>query len=458
MHAYHLRMAGCVLLATSALGQTSSRVTRTSAAVAPTRITQGIESARIERIAPDRARLTVATKVSPGAAMRLLDATGKEVAATRAVDGTIKAEVDPKLGYILTPAAPESRAMPKEGLHFPARYVTFTPAPERRSPPKGGMHFPTRNVTVSTKEDANLGGLFIRPAVVPLTWNEEVRAYATELFVGYEFEDGREINLPAPKTVTFFAEGANARIEADRVTVRKSGGSGYQRVVLSTGEVQGETHFTARVSAADELKASVTVLREPGALKLSLPSTKLPAFGVGSAVLTVSLLARDGSPFATRVPLKVSLTSRGLRQPALLVLEPGKSFATVDVRTTGYGRGEVVAQSGGFQAALPVMLVFPTAALVAAVVGGGIGGAARFLRNRRRKGGALLSRRIIEGMVVGLILVGAAWAGMVAIDLSTGVLGTPFGAFVLGALSGYLGCVVLDGVAKHTFRGVKAGA
>jgi hypothetical protein len=38
------------------------------------------------------------------------------------------------------------------------------------------------------------------------------------------------------------------------------------------------------------------------------------------------------------------------------------------------------------------------------------------------------------------------------------VLGTPFGAFVLGALSGYLGCVVLDGVAKKTFGGLKAEA
>ena len=378
--------------------------------------------------------MTIETKTDSGTRLRLLDAAGKEVSATRTADGILKAAVDPKRGYILTPPPPERRAMPKDGLHFPARYVTFTP-------------------TGAT----NLGGLFIRPAVVPLTWSDEARAYATELFVGYEFEDGRELNLPAPKTVTFFAEGANARIEADRVTVRKSGGSGYQRVVLSTGELEGETHFTARVSAADELKTSVTVLREPGALKLSLPSTELPAFGVGSGVLTVSLLGRDGFPFATPTPLEVNLTSRGLRQPALVVLESGKSIATADVRTVGYGPGEIVAQSGGFQATLPLMLVFPSAAIVAAIMGGGIGGVARYLRNRR-KGGALFSRRVVEGMIVGLILVGAAWAGLVAVDVSTGVLGTPFGAFVLGALSGYLGCVVLDGVAKKTFGGIQAEA
>ena len=425
MHAYVLRLVGCLALTGSSYAQQTVTGARTQ-------ITQGISSARIERVAPNRANLMVATKGESGATLRLLDGAGKEVPATKSADGTLKAEVDPQRGYILTPAPPERRALSKDGLHFPARYLTFTPA--------GGT---------------NLGGLFIRPATVPLTWNEQARAYATELFVGYEFEDGREVNLPAPKTVTFFAEGANARIQADTVTVKKSGGSGYERVVLSTGQLDGETHFIARVSAADELKTSVAVLREPGALKLSLPTTELPAFGVGSAVLTVTLLGRDGMAYPTNRPFEVNLTSRGLRQPASVILEPGKSVASVDVRTIGYGPGEIMAQSGTFQAALPVTLVFPTAAIVAALLGGGLGGVTRFMRNRR-KGGALLARRVIEGMLVGLILVGAVWAGLVAIEVGTGVLGTPFGAFVLGALSGYLGCVVLDGVAKKTFGGIKA--
>jgi hypothetical protein len=58
-------------------------------------------------------------------------------------------------------------------------------------------------------------------------------------------------------------------------------------------------------------------------------------------------------------------------------------------------------------------------------------------------------------MLVGVIVVGAAWAGLVGMDMSTGVLGTPFGGFVLAALSGYLGCVVLDRVAGKTFGGTK---
>lgn len=119
------------------------------------------------------------------------------------------------------------------------------------------------------------------------------------------------------------------------------------------------------------------------------------------------------------------------------------------------GPDEIVAQSGALRATLPVALVFPVAAVVAAAVGGALGGSARYLRNKGRRG-SLLVRRVVEGMLVGVILVGAAWAGLVGVDLSTGILGTPFGAFVLAALSGYLGCVVLDRVANKTLGAAKA--
>jgi hypothetical protein len=89
----------------------------------------------------------------------------------------------------------------------------------------------------------NLGGLFLRPTVIPLTWNDQLHTYATELLVGYEFEDGGERKLAIPKTVNFFAEGANARIVENSVTITDSGSAGFKRVVLSTGEVERDTQF-----------------------------------------------------------------------------------------------------------------------------------------------------------------------------------------------------------------------
>ncbi|MBL9209095.1 MAG: hypothetical protein JNL92_01430 [Opitutaceae bacterium] len=394
-------------------------------------VTEHIVSVKAERIAPNRAALTLALKPDVAARLKLYDAVGAEVTVARTPDGGIKAEVDPQRGYVLAPPPPERRSLPRDGLEFPARYVTFA----------AGAGTVTRT---------NLGGLFLRPSGVPLTWNEQLKAYATELFVGYEFEDGREIALPVPRTVTFFVEGSNARIVEDRVTIERSGGAGYKRVQLSTGQVEGETLFTARVSPRDELKASVAVRREVGGLKLALASAQLPAFGIGSGVLTVSLLARDGMPLAANEPLTVQLTSGRIHHPATVVIAAGGNSAQVDLRSTGVGTDRIVAQAGTFRDELGVRLVFPVAAAVAALVGGALGGAARYLRNRNRRT-ALLVRRAMEGMLVGLILVGAAWAGLVGFELSAGVLGTPFGAFVLAALSGYLGCVVLDRVAGKTF-------
>jgi hypothetical protein len=98
--------------------------------------------------------------------------------------------------------------------------------------------------------------------------------------------------------------------------------------------------------------------------------------------------------------------------------------------------------------------VFPQIAALAAALGGVLGGGARFLRNKRR-GGALLVRRLAEGLLVGVLFVGAAWAGIVTVDINAGILTTPFGAFVLASLSGYLGCVVLDWVADRAFKNLK---
>jgi hypothetical protein len=395
------------------------------------RIGATVLSAKTERLGGDRVRLSVTPKLESAVGLRLLDDAGKEVRATVGGDGAIRAEIDPRRSYVLAPLPPERRALPDDGLEFPARYVTVTP-----------------------QGAANLGGLFLRPARVPLVWDEQSRAYATELFVGYEFLDGAERTLGAPKTVTFFAEGSNARIQADTVRVTKSGGSGYQRVSLFTNELDRETHFVARAGPADELKTSVSVRREPGGLHPTMPSTELAAFGVGSGTLVVGLLAKDGLPLAPAAPIEIQLSSLRLRHPASVTLPAGKTSVDVAIRSGGYGTDEIVASTGDLRAGLPVRMEFPVAALVAALIGGGMGGTARHFRRLRRRS-PFLARRMFEGVVVGIILVGAAWAGLVMIDMSTGALGTPFGAFVLAALGGYAGCVLLDRIAGKTFGGLK---
>src|SRR5687767_11585778 len=117
MHAFSFRMAGCLLLATCAAAQPASPAMPIPSAAARTRVTQGIATAKMEKVAPNRGIFTVATERSAGA-LRLLDAAGKEVAVTRAPDGALKAEIDPSRGYLLTPPPPERQKLTKDGMHF----------------------------------------------------------------------------------------------------------------------------------------------------------------------------------------------------------------------------------------------------------------------------------------------------------------------------------------------------
>lgn len=425
-------MVGCTLTAYSVASAQPASPNVDRAARLATTVT-----AKTERIGilSGKIKLSLKPTVADGAIYKLLDAEGQGVPVTVTGDGTLEAVVESKRAYVLTQAVVQRQPLSAEGLQFPARYVTFGMG--------GGV---------------NLGGLFMRPSRVPLIWDENTRAYAAELLVGYEFADGSERKLAAPKTVTFFAEGSNARIQADKVVIEQSGGAGYQRVKISTTEHSGETLFTARVGPEDEVKSSVTVRREPKELKLALPSTELAAFGVGSGAMSVSLLAYDGFPLPAEQALEIQLSSRRLKLPSTLVLPKGESTAQVEFRSAGYGPDEIVAQTGKISAKQAIRLIFPVAATVAAVGGGTLGGVARYIRNQRKQKKPLLARRLVEGMLVGVIFVGAAWAGLVMVDLSTGILGTPFGAFVLAALSGYVGCAILDRVTNRTFKNLTADA
>jgi len=387
----------------------------------------------ISPIALRHVRLAVSPKANGGVKHRLLDQSGRQVAIAAGDTGAIEADVHPGEPYTYVPSTTERRKLAPGKLEFPARYLSFD---------QGGR-------------PQNEGGLFLRPTRAPLVWDSQAHAYTTELLVGYDFKDGHEAPLARPKTVTLFAEGSNARIQADTVVITQSGTGGYQRVVLTTSQFAGDTLFTARAGAVDELKASAVIAREPGSLQVTLPSGQIDAFGLGTDTLTITLLALDGNPLAAAAPLEVHLASGRLRLPSVVTLPAGQSTVSTEIRSLGYGDDTIRAEVGALKAdPLPVHLVFPVSSLFAAVAGGGLGGAARYLRNKRRRS-TLLARRLLEGLLVGVLFVGAAWAGLVVVDINGGVLGTPFGAFVLAAFSGYLGCVVLDGVANRTFRGLK---
>ncbi len=442
----------CLLGAACALAQ-ENRTVPAAALASPAKSVTAAEAAPAPSRTLQRVRLPVATTAAIAAKYRLFDTTGQPVAGTVHVGDQIEAEVHPNKVYVIAPPAGGRQTFKRTG----APVTTHGPEPLAAGHAPQ-LEFPARYVAFDQNgKPYNEGGLFLRAARIPLVWSNQDHAYATDLIVGYDFKDGHEQALPAPKTVAFFVEGADAHIQAQTVVINRSGAAGYQRVVLTTSQHAGDAEFTARAGPLDELQAAAPIEREPGRFDLTLPSRQIDAFGLGTGTLTVTLLARDGAPLVTSTPLRVQLSSRSLKLPTSIPLAAGQSTATTEVRSLGFGDDRIVAEVGSLQGTLPVRLVFPMAAVVAAVLGGALGGGARYLRNRRHKS-SLLARRLTEGVLVGVLFVGAAWAGLVTTEMNAGVLSTPFGAFVLAAFSGYLGCVVLDRIAKRLFPGAHQAA
>ncbi len=173
-------VAGCFLLVGVGIAQVSRPTSDKAAPVAQrVNVTAGIVSAQAAKTATGRVALTVQTKVAPGE-MKLLDAAGTEVPLTASADGTLRADVEARRAYVLTPRTVERRPLSKEGVQFPARYVTIASLEvETRGPSTKSAVIPRPGAVL------NLGGLFLRASAVPLTWDENVKAYATELMVGY---------------------------------------------------------------------------------------------------------------------------------------------------------------------------------------------------------------------------------------------------------------------------------
>src|SRR5699024_4511101 len=126
MRVYWFCCAGC-LLVSLAFGQGAAPGAKADVRDRRAKVTQGIDSARLDGTGSSHATLTIKTKAELVSRMRLLDATGNEVHMNRSADGTLQAEVDPKKGFILTRPPGERASLTPEGAHLPARYVTFSP-------------------------------------------------------------------------------------------------------------------------------------------------------------------------------------------------------------------------------------------------------------------------------------------------------------------------------------------
>jgi hypothetical protein len=356
---------------------------------------------------------------------------GSELPLQRQPDGSVRAVLETGRTYLhLDPLRPAVASLGTTPVEFPARYLTARPAGPGAPPPLWAGGF----------------GLWAERA--PLVWDEVLGAFATTLLLAYQFEDGAERPLPVPRTVRFFVEGAGAEIREDRVEITHSGLGRAQSVRLLTRELFAPTIVRVVAGPHDELRLEATVRREPARFALVLQPESPPGWGIGTAALSLRLLARDGGALPPAAPLEIQLTARKLALPATVTLAAGQEVVSLpEVRGLGVGRDRIAAHAGPVTGELDVRLAWPVAPIVAALVGGWVGGYLRFLRLKQRR--PLLVKRLVEGVLAGLLFTAAVWAGLVAVLDTAGVLGTPLGAWVLAALGGYAGSAVLDPLVRR---------
>jgi len=293
------------------------------------------------------------------------------------------------------------------------------------------------------------GDLFLMASESPLRWDSQNRAYCTTLEIGLDFDPASHVtDLPAPVAFQVFTR--NASVNPSGVTITRAGPP-YQQVTLSCTDPGADASVTAHNPHIPDKPLKIECARELGKLTVEPVTKKIFGYGLGTTKVRIRRFAKDDFEFADAAELTVTLISSvGKLNPlGSVTILANQSAAEAELRSVGIGSAEITARSGPFSSTEHITFGFPATFLLAALLGGCAGGAGRIFRHRSRKN-AIRWKWLLEGSVIGLIVVAAAAAGIVIFNLPTTVLGTELGAFLLGAFSGYAGAPVLDRVVAQT--------
>jgi hypothetical protein len=298
--------------------------------------------------------------------------------------------------------------------------------------------------------EALQGRLFLRARQTPLPWDDQLKAYATTLVVGLDLAgQPRSIPLDPPVAVEFFPSGAS--VAPTRMTITRSGTQGYQEVVIQCSAAQDSLAVAAR-SDMGEVNHPLTVVPRLAVLAIRHQASKPFGFGMATINLTLVRLAEDGAELKTKDGLTVHLETdpRGLLSSPRVEIPSHASSATVELRSSGLGHTTITARAGGVEAKDVIKFIFPSGFILATLLGGAVGGWGRCMRHNVRSS-RKRRRWVGEGCLVGVVTVAAVTAGLMLGTVSFPAMGTELGAFVMSALSGYVGAPLLDRLAERAF-------
>lgn len=278
---------------------------------------------------------------------------------------------------------------------------------------------------------------------IPAAWNPLSDTYHTELSFGVHpsdehFVPGQELERPIEIRVRL--RGLTTSETLPPLLIEAPGLANEKSLVLDFIPLTPTPTLEVRSTLSDvnlELEALPRLEVRP-------ESTSMVGFGLARMTINVEQVAPHGEPLVVTRPTRVALTIDGPATPDAgeLRIEPDHSMASFDLRSSGLAPLTVNAVAGSLSGEATIEQRFPWGPITAALIGGALGGfSRRFVKGARK---SLVPLRLLEGVIVALIAYVAGVLGVGYLALPMAVVATEAGAFLTGALSGFIGVNILE--------------
>ncbi|MGH8020239.1 MAG: hypothetical protein ACREIA_18565 [Opitutaceae bacterium] len=378
----------------------------------------------------DPRKLSVAP-LPAGARVIATDLAGREIP-VHTTDGRVS--VDPKPGQwvVVKPADVVAVEMTKGVQWLPGVCV----------PPTDG----------GSATEANTLRSYAKFAIAPVVWDTALDAYRMVASIGVakNGDPSATGGLGTHALVKLAFEGVP--VEPSEFRLDTAGFAGERTVEFTFPRTQiAAPRMIVRTNVAGEQPFVMNV--RP---RVEVTARKDPILGLGleETSVIVECVQANGALLALAGDVPVVISCSGGQDSDANALRVSSQQAQKEfrIRSVGLGTIKVLASarlpSEELVGSVTVGTTLPWAQFVAALAGGALGGfARRFMKGARK---SKTPTHVLEGVVVATIAYVAGVLGVGFLQLPAAIVATVAGAFLTGALTGFVGVMVIEQMTKKT--------
>jgi len=388
-------------------------------------------SADTRTMAPNKTghRMAIEGLTEPLSNLKLFDFEGKDITAElrpQSEGGHVSVALTRLNQFVVKPNTISTLKAPAQGkITLPGGIVVpLVAAPDASTAPNGAWF-----------------RLTFAASPTPAPWDEKIDDYVTRLTFGLRRppQIPETIGLERPVVVKLEYEGLTAA-EVPPFTIEAPGLEHEKTIELHFQPSTPNPKLLVRSTLSDvnlELEALARLVVRP-------QRHELLGFGLESAPVVVESIEADGEPrpVARQTAVAIEIEGDAECENGNVVFAAGAANATFHLRSAGVGLVTVSVAADGLRGRAVIQQVYPIGPLVAALFGAGLGGYARRFVKGARRSRAL--RRVIEGVIAGLVAFVAGVLGVGYLHLPPPIVATEAGAFLVSALAGFAGVSVLE--------------